>query len=90
MTARAEQETVVTIGRDETVVRIWTCHLPHLRRLRSNDLVKEVAGGSDWGQFEVPAEFFFLFSAIRRKRAMSEQTRAKLADRLAVAREARA
>lgn len=83
MTARAEQETTVAIGRDDAMVRIYTNVTPHLYRLRKSDLAVEVAGGDDWGQFEVPVEFFHLFSAIRRKRQVSEAQREAARERFA-------
>jgi len=93
MAAMVEQETTITIGRDEEVVRVYSSHLPHLRRLRklANDdskqgFVREVAGGDDWGQFEVNAASFHMFSAIRRKRVMSEEQRLAAAERLAAVR----
>ncbi|KAK2701936.1 hypothetical protein QYM36_019437 [Artemia franciscana] len=70
MTARVDQETTIAIGRDDTVVRIWSNVLPHVRRLRKSEFAVEINGGDDWGQFEVPVEFFHLFSAFRRKRAV--------------------
>ena len=88
MTAREEQETTVAIGRDDSVVRIYTNVTPHLYRLRKSDLATEVAGGDDWGQFEIPVEFFHLFSALRRKRAVSDAQREAARDRFAAARTA--
>ncbi len=90
MTARVDMETTVAIGREDSVVRIYTSDTVHLRRLRklvnSRDFVREVAGGDDWGQFEVDAESFRLFSAIRAKRALSEADRAARVERLDAAR----
>lgn len=92
MTALDEQETTFTVGRTEPVVRVWTSDTRHLRRLRklvsTRDFVRELRGGSDWGEFECDIEFFHVFSAFRAKRAVSEATRASLAARLAAHREA--
>lgn len=83
---RAEQETTITWMRDDSTVLIHTSNRPHLTRLRklssTQDFVTEVAGGTTWGEFLVDAEFFHLFSAIRGKRALSEATRARLAEQL--------
>lgn len=86
MTAREEQETAVTYGRDDEVVRVWTTNrsdLLHLRKLVSTrDFVTEVRGGTDWGEFEVQRENFRLLSAVRAKRKLSEATKAARAEHL--------
>lgn len=90
MTARDEQETTVTFMRDDPLVYVSTSNLPHVRRLRklacTGDFVTEVRGGDDWGEFTVKAEFFHLFSAIRRKRRLSEEARVAAVARLEAAR----
>lgn len=92
MTARDEQETTITLGRMDDVAQIWTNDLRHVRALRKlvqeRDFVTEVAGGDDWGQFEVRVENFYLLSAIRRKAVVSEEIRAARAAVLAAHREA--
>jgi hypothetical protein len=73
VTAKNEQETTITF--------IRTSDLRVLRRLRSlepdRDFLVEVRGGSDWGEFTCDAENFYLFSALRAKRTVSEAERAK-------------
>ena len=87
MTARVDQETTISVGRLDDVVRIYTSDFRHLQKLRqlvsNGSPVREVAGGSDWGQFECDISFFHVFSAFRRKRVLSEETRAKRAAVLA-------
>jgi hypothetical protein len=91
MTARAEQETTITFMRDDETVSVYTSNMPHLRRLRNlasdRDYVNEIRGGDDWGEFEVSAESFKLFSAIRAKRVLTDEQREAAAKRF---REARA
>ncbi len=94
MTALKAQETTITLSRTEPIVRIYTADTRHLRRLRKiaeahKDSVREVRGGGEDAEFEVSAEFFHLFSAIRKKRTMSAADRAARAERLAAVRELR-
>lgn len=83
---RDEQETTVTWMRDDEEVMIHTSnrvHLERLRKLSSNrDYVREIAGGTTWGEFRVKADSFYLFSAIREKRRMSRAQREAAAERL--------
>lgn len=92
MTAREEQETTVALGRMDDVAYIYTNDTRVLRRLRNltsdRDFVREVRGGDDWGEFTCDAENFYLFSAIRAKRTLSEAQREASAARLALLREA--
>lgn len=94
MTALACQETVITLARTDSVVRIYTADTRHLRRLRKiaeahKDSVREVRGTGEDAEFEVSAELFHLFSAFRKKRTVSEAERSARAERLAAARELR-
>lgn len=86
-TSRAEQETVVSYGRNDDVVSVYTNSTTDLRKLRSlvahTDLVTEIRGARDWGDFTVRRENFSVLTAIRRKRALSEPERAARAARLA-------
>lgn len=95
MTARAEQETTITVGRDEPVVYVYTSDPRHLRRLRalvaSVDFVDETSGGDEWANFTVAAENFNALLAIRKPRVRSDAQRAAAAAsgaRLAAARAA--
>lgn len=85
MTARNEQETTITFMRDDAMVSVHTSNVPHLRRLRNlasdRDYVNEIRGGDDWGDFEVSAENFKLFSAIRAKRVLTDEQREAAAAR---------
>jgi len=93
MAALEEQETTVVLSRVDSVVRVWTSDARHLRKLQklesSVDSVRKVAGGDDWGEFHVDVEFFHLFSALRRKRVVSESERQARSERLAAVRELR-
>jgi hypothetical protein len=93
MTARDAQETTITWMRDDTVVSVWTSNVVHLRKLRnlasSRGFVRLVRESGDGAFFEVDAPFFHLFSAIRGKRAMSDEAKAAGVARLAASRELR-
>ena len=93
MAALEEQETTITVGRLDKVARVWTADLRHLRRLRklvsTQSSVRKVRGGEDWAEFEVDLDYFYLFSAFRRKRTVPEAERAARAERLATARDLR-
>lgn len=93
MTAKEEQETVVGRGRLDTEVNIWTSNTVDLARLRKlcsqHDFVREVKGGTDWGEFAVKAENFNVLRGIRAKRVLSEAARAASAANMAKARELR-
>lgn len=87
MTARDEQETTVTAGRDESVVRIWSNNVPHVRKLRKNPRVTQTSGDEFEGFFEVDTTDYDPLIGFRRKgRAMTDEQRAAAAERLANAR----
>lgn len=91
MTARDEQETTVTAGRDENVVRIWSNHLPHVRKLRKNSRVVQVSGDDTEGFFEVASSDYDPLIGFRRKgKPMTDEQRAAAGARLAAAREGKA
>lgn len=88
MTVLTDQETTISLGRTDDVVRIWTSDVRHLRLLRKlsrthQDLVREVSGWDDSADFEVSGKFFHLVSALRKKRNLTEAERASRAERLA-------
>jgi hypothetical protein len=90
MTARAEQETTVSAGRDDDMVHIYTSNVVHLRRLRKDARFTEVRGDEEQGFFMIPADLFDPIRGLRRKRApMTDEQRAEASARLAAAREAR-
>lgn len=86
MTARDEQEIVISWMRDDAEVAVYTSSAPHLRRLETlsqkHDFVRKVEGGDGWGDFRIRIENFKLFSAIRAIRVMSEAQRQAAADRM--------
>ena len=82
MTARSEQETTVTAGRDDGVVYIYTSNVVHLRKLRKDDRCTEIQGGEEWGQFTVPADAFSPLSGFKRRYSMTAEQRQAAADRL--------
>lgn len=93
MTARTEQETVITMMRDDDYALLYTSNtsdLYHLRKLAQRvDFVTEVEGGADWGSFTIRAENVHVLRSIRAKRTVSEATRAKYAANAAKAQAAR-
>lgn len=87
MTAREEQETTVTVGRDDSIVRIWSNHLPHVRKLRKDKRVTQVQGDDTEGFFEVASTDYDPLIGFRRKgRKLTDEQRAAAAERLANAR----
>lgn len=87
MTARAEQETTVTAGRDESLVYIWTNNPVHARRLRGDKRVVQTEGDELSGHFTIPREHFDPLKGFRRaRREMSAEQRAAASERLAAAR----
>lgn len=92
MTARAEQETTVTAGRDETTVYVWTNNPVHARRLEKDTRVVKVSGNSDevGGQYQIPADVFDPLRGFRRKsRPLTPAQREAAAQRLTAARKAK-
>lgn len=89
MTARAEQETTVTSGRDDENVMIWSNNPVHVRRLRKDARVTQTEGDDLSGHFLVPREQFDPLKGFRRaRRPLTEEQRAAAAERLRLAREA--
>lgn len=90
MTAREEQETTVTVGRADSVVRIWSNHLPHVRKLRKNPRVTQISGDDTEGSFEIASKDYDPLVGFRRKSNLTDEQRAASAARLAAARKATA
>ena len=89
MTARAEQETTVTSGRDEALVYIWTNNPIHARRLQKDARATQVDGDDKGGHFTVPRADFDPLKGFRRaRRVMTDEQRTAAADRLRAARQA--
>jgi hypothetical protein len=87
MASLIEQETIVTAGRTEAVVYIWTSNPVHLRRLRKDPRATETAGGIDYGQFTIPSDGFDPLKGFKRKgRVMSDEEKAAAGERLRAAR----
>lgn len=87
MSTMAEQETTITVTRDDAVAYIYSANPYHVAKLRKDKRVVETKGGDDWGQFEVPMEHIDVLRSIKPpKRKMSDEAKAKLVARLAEAR----
>lgn len=80
MILRSEQETTMTMMRDDSFAVIYTSNRVHVRRLRkyaaAEDFITEIRGGDDWAEFRIDSENFKPLLAIRRKRAVSAAQRA--------------
>ena len=88
MTARVEQETTITVGRDTEFVQVWSYNPVHLRRLRKDARVQEVSGDSDAAWFRIPTELYNPLAFRRKGRVLTPVERAAAAARLQTAREA--
>lgn len=92
MTARSEQETTITQGRDEPFVYVYTDNPVHARKLANRASVVKVRGASGevGGHYRIPADQFDVLTGFkRRKRALTVEQRQAAADRLAHARAAK-
>ena len=92
MTARNEQETTVSAGRDDEWVFVWTNNPVHARRLDADARAVLVTPGDDFGgQYKIRASDFDPRKGFRRKsKPMTDDQRAAAAARLAEARKATA
>jgi hypothetical protein len=91
MTARDEQETTVTAGRDEEWVSIWTNNPVHARRLDKDPRAEKTKDGPDefGGWYRIRATDFDPLKGFRRApRVMTDEQRAAAVERLANARKA--
>ena len=91
----AERETTIAYSDDDEVVRIFTCIKRDLTVLKKNSAFKQVrsgtyADGTQWGDFELSVDDFgSVSSLVKRKRNLSDEQRAAVAERLSKARQAR-
>lgn len=91
MSARNEQETTVSVGRDDELVHIYTSNTVHLNRLRKDARFTEVRGGEWDGFFTIPSKQFNPLGGVKRKsKPMTEEQRAAAVERLTKARSSRA
>jgi hypothetical protein len=91
MTARDEQETTVTAGRDEEWVSIWTNNPVHARRLDKDPRAEKTKDGPDefGGWYRIRATDYDPLKGFRRApRVMTDEQRAAAVERLANARKA--
>lgn len=88
MATREEQETTITVGRDDEWVRIWTNNPVHARKLEKDARVTQITANPDGfgGDYLVPASDFNVIAFRRRGKPMSEEQRAAAAERLQKAR----
>lgn len=85
MTSLIEQETTVTRGKADDVVRIWTNIASDARRLEKDPRVTKVKGNSDdvGGFYEIPADQWSVTGGFkRRSKPLTAEQRAALAERL--------
>ena len=91
MTARSEQETTVTAGRDEEWVSIWTNNPVHARRLDKDPRAEKTKEGPDefGGWYRIRSTDFDPLKGFRRAgRTLTPEQRTAAAERLANARKA--
>lgn len=89
-----ERETTVTSTDADPLVRIWTNQRRHLSRLRNNDAYTEIGSGFDgtteWAEFTIHTTQWNPATGAKRKRKpLTEEQRAALADRLHDARQSK-
>ncbi len=77
--SRAEQETTVTMTADESLVRVWSCYPPHIRRMRADDRFTEGVAQSG-AVFTIPRAFFDPIGGLKRR--VSDEQRAALSARM--------
>ena len=90
MASRSEQETTVTVGRDDEWVQIWTNNPVHARKLDQDPRATKTASNDEdfGGHYRVKASDFDPLKGFRRKgRELTEEQRAAAAARLAQARQ---
>lgn len=94
MAARLEQETTVTLGRDDEYVRIWTNNPVHARKLDADPRVQKLTSvqgeTGEWGgDYRIAATDFDPLKGFRRRHTMTDEQKRAAADRLAKARQAK-
>ncbi|MGX9349190.1 hypothetical protein [Microbacterium sp. KNMS] len=92
MAARNEQETTVTLGRDDEYAYIWTNNPVHARKLDADKRVTRITANGDefGGQYQVLAADFDPLKGFRRRgRELTPEQKAEAAARLAQARAAK-
>jgi len=85
-----ERETVVNASEGDDAVTILTHHAPWIRRLRAHPRVTEIRSGVDygteWAEFTIAARDWSPLHGITRRRELTEEQRAELAEAMRVAR----
>lgn len=86
-----ERETTVTSTDADPLVRIWSNQRRHISRLRNHESYTEVRSGYDgtteWAEFTIHTTLWNPATGAKRKRKpLTEEQRAVVADRLARAR----
>ena len=93
MPTKGEQETVVTIDREDNVAHIYSNNPAHVRRMLKDDRLTVVDTGEDeisglWGNFRSEPGDWNPVTGLKRKRNLSDEQRQAMADRLRTRREA--
>jgi hypothetical protein len=80
----SEQETTVTVDRDERLVRVFTTIPAHIRRLSKDDRYTTVQVGNDgigdFGRFTTTSDWNPI-SGTKRVRVLTSEQRQEIADR---------
>jgi hypothetical protein len=77
-----EQETTVTYVRSDDLVRIYTANPKHLRKLRADDRATITRDFGDSAEFTVPAASFDPLTGFKRKIVLSDEEKARRAERM--------
>lgn len=91
----AERETTIAYTDADEYVTVFTCIRRDLTAMRKNPAFKQVRSGTykdgtEWGDFQLSVEDFGSISSIvKRKRNLSDEQRAAVAERLSNARKAK-
>lgn len=96
MASKDEQETTISVGRNDSIVSIWTNNPIHARKLEKDARVTKVSsnvmadGADEFGGFyEVAVEDFNVVGGFKRRVKMSEERRIAAREQLARMRQER-
>ena len=83
MTARAEQETTVTVGRDDEFVQVWTNNPVHARKLERKGFYPVEPSSGVGGFYRIPADRFDPIRGVKPpRRVLTADQRQAAADRM--------
>ena len=89
MASRDEMETVVVYDHAAQKCRVFSSYRPHISRFKSDERVRVLRVGEDFGEFEIPAEVYEIRNGFKRRMNWSDEQRQAAAARLKSYREAK-